>query len=158
MAQNSDRRFGWRLGLAAFLCLAVVACQQQPLPGVHPTPPRINPPPAGSSQSLPPVIVTGESAVPAGTVEQDSSGWIADGVTPDQHQADLQSCHAFANAQVRHDEQINDDRATLFSGNNTPAQAGNLYSYQKAIQPYGSEQRFGRLFSSCMSSRGYYQN
>ncbi|GAB5470941.1 MAG: hypothetical protein Kilf2KO_39710 [Rhodospirillales bacterium] len=144
--------------------LLVMGCTQQPLPGVDPTPPRTEPPPPiVNDGALPPPVLdgasaipSGESAVPASTVRKDSSGWSG-GSNPDQHQADLQSCYAFANAQVRHDEQINDDRSTLYGGNN-PAQAGNLYSYEKAIRPYGNEQRFGELFRGCMSSRGYQRN
>lgn len=145
------------LGLAVLLGLTVMACQQQPLPGVDPTPPRTSPPPAGSSQSTPPISVTGETSVPIGTIEEDSEGWTAKGVSPDQHQADLQSCYAFANAQVRNDEQINDDRGIIFGANNA-ARGGNLYAYNKALRPYASEQRFGELFSNCMISRGYQEN
>ncbi|MEQ8654371.1 MAG: hypothetical protein RIC87_18030 [Kiloniellales bacterium] len=158
MAERLDgRRLVRDVGLAALVVLAVVACQQQPLPGVDPTPPRASPPPAGSSQSAPPLTVTGESAIPDKVVQEDASGWVSQGTSPDQHQADLQSCYSFANAQVRHDEQIDDDRGSLFGSNNA-ARAGNLYSYQRAIRPYGSEQRFEELFRNCMASRGYQQN
>ncbi len=153
------------VGLGALLALVVAACQQQPLPGVDPTPPRAAPPPSTSGQPAQPVTsqpapalnVTGQTSVPVTTIEEDSSGWNAPDTDPNQHQADLDSCYAFANAQVRHDEQINDDRAALFGSYNA-ARGNNLYSYERAIRPYGAEQRFGQLFSSCMSSRGYQQN
>ncbi len=144
--------------LAAGVSGLLLACTQQPLPGVDPTPPRTSPPSPSAGQPLPPVDITGESAVPTSTIERDASGWeTEDGASGAQHQADLESCYAFANAQVRHDEQINDDRGTIFRSNN-PAQAGNLYQFEQADRPYASEQRFGQLFRSCMASRGYQQN
>ncbi len=149
------------LGLAVLLSLTVMACQQQPLPGVDPTPPRASPPPEGSSQAVPPLSVTGETAVPVGNIEEESSGWEEKGKekgsSEAQHQADLQACYAFANAQVRHDEKITDDRQTLYGGSNS-SQAGNLFSYNKNMRPFSSEQRFDRLFSDCMRSRGYQQD
>lgn len=158
MAEVLDgRRLARGVGMALLLALAVAACRQQPLPGVNPTPGRLNPPPAGSSQPDPPLTVSGETAVPETAIESDASGWVAPDVDPAQHQADLQSCYSFANAQVRHDEQIDDDRGTIFGSNNA-ATAGNLFSYQRAIRPYGSEQRFEELFRNCMRSRGYAQN
>ncbi len=158
MAEVSDRWwFARAVGIAVCLILTVAACRQQPLPGVNPTPARLSPPPAGSSQPDPPLTVTGETAVPETVIQDDASGWVAPEVDADQHQADLQSCYSFANAQVRHDEQINDDRGSLFGSNNS-ARGGNLYSYQRAIRPYGSEQRFEELFRNCMRSRGYAQN
>ncbi len=145
--------------LAVGVSALLLACTQQPLPGVDPTPPRSAPPPPSPSQeqALPPPDITGESAVPTTTIERDASGWESAGVSSAQHQADLESCYAFANAQVRHDEQINDDRGTIFRSNN-PAQAGNLYQFNQANRPYASEQRFGQLFRNCMTSRGYQRN
>jgi len=155
-----------RLALVVAFGGLLMACTQQPLPGVDPTPPRSSPqlpsgappPPSQTSGEPAPLQpVGGESAVSQTQIEEDATGWVEPATSEEQHQADLASCYAFANAQVRHDEQINDDRSSLF-GSNNPAVAGNLYSYQKAIRPYGRNQRFERLFSRCMESRGYRQD
>lgn len=161
---------GWarRAVLSAAFGGLLAACTQQPLPGVDPTPPRSAPQPPTGSQVQPqvqpqsggqaqPPLIEGESAVPLDDVQTESSDWESPNTTQEQHQADLESCYAFANAQVRHDERIEDDRSTLFGSNNS-AQAGNLYSYRKAIRPFDSEQRFNELFKRCMESRGYQQD
>ncbi len=152
------------LGLPVLLGLTVtvMACQQQPLPGVDPTPPRTSPPPDSTPQTTVPQTVPAPAridgtAIPGTVVQENTSDWISEGASPDQHQADLESCYAFANAQVRYDERINSDRGAIFNQSNS-ALAGNLYSYNKAMRPFASEQRFGELFSNCMSSRGYQQD
>jgi len=157
-ARVVSRNLGLAAGLGAFL----TACTQQPLPAVDPTPPR---PPPHSSQPqpaagtvLPPAVSEYEgTAVPERTLEIDAGGWAVPEVSSERHRADLQSCHAFATAQVRNDERINDDRSTVLNTRNA-ALAGNLFAYGEAIGPYANKQRFDRLFEGCMISRGYRQN
>ena len=98
-----------------------------------------------------------ETAVPERTPEIDAGGWAVPETGAERHQAALQSCHAFATAQVRNDARINDDRSTVLNTRNA-ALAGNLFAYGKAIGPYANKQRFDRLFRRCMVSRGYRRN
>ncbi|MBC6404437.1 MAG: hypothetical protein GDA41_01660 [Rhodospirillales bacterium] len=157
-ARAVSRNLGLVAGLGAFL----TACTQQPLPAADPAPARA-PPHSGQPQPVvgrvPPPAVSAykQTAVPQRILEIDAGGWAVPEAASERHRADLQSCYAFATAQVRNDARINDDRSTVLNTRNA-ALAGNLFAYGKAIGPYANKQRFDRLFRGCLVSRGYRRN
>jgi hypothetical protein len=151
--------------MLAFLgLLALGACENQPLPGVNPTPaaaPAVAPPPpaVGTSTSTDVTTTTtittttdaaGEPVVEVET-EVDENAQPASAKTPEQREADIEDCYNYAWSQVQHDVQVQDDSSTVVDSTVNPG----FTAFTEELDDYGNEKRRGELFDNCMRSKGY---
>jgi len=152
------------LVLAAAALLALAGCENQPLPGVDPTPAAAPaaapPPPALGTPTTTDLITTttvttttdaaGEPVVEVET-ETDAGAQPASAKTPEQREADIEDCYNYAWSQVQHDVQVQDDRSGVVDSTVNPG----FTEFTQQLDDYGNEKRRGALFDNCMRSKGY---
>lgn len=84
----------------------------------------------------------------------EGSGWTNPGVPLTQQQADIEACFSYADAQIKREAQIDDDR--FYSGNDRDFQNQyGLNTFRQRVDYYSERRRRGALFDSCMESKGY---
>lgn len=115
---------------------------------------------AGGESGEPGTVVETISPEPSAAEEPtaiaipEGSGWTNPGTPLTQQQADVESCFSFADAQIRSEAQIDDDR--FLSGNDRDFQNQyGLNTFRQRVDYYSERRRRGALFDSCMESRGY---
>jgi hypothetical protein len=150
--------------IALLVLLALGGCENQPLPGVNPTPaaaPAAAPPPPGVGTSTTTDVTTvttvttttdaaGEPVVEVET-EVDESAQPAAAKTPEQREADIEDCYNYAWSQVQHDVQVQDDRSGVVDSTVNPG----FTEFTQKLDNYGNEKRRGELFDNCMRTKGY---
>jgi hypothetical protein len=82
----------------------------------------------------------------------DGSVWIKPGATTERYRADVDSCYAYAQAQIAHDARIESDSGAAFpdanDGFGLSALRGRMSNFERA-------NRRPVLFSKCMEAKGY---
>jgi hypothetical protein len=150
--------------IALLALLALAGCQNQPLPGVNPTPAAAPagapPPPAVGTATTTDVTtvttVTSATDATGGPVvevetEVDETVQPASAKTPEQREADIEDCYNYAWSQTQHDVQVQDDRAGVIDSTVNPG----FTDFTQRLDNYGNEKRRGELFDNCMLAKGY---
>ena len=73
-------------------------------------------------------------------------------VSDAQRQADLDACYSYAQAQIRHDQRVQQD---IDAARSAPDRGLGMEEFTARLRSYGERNRFKTLFDSCMSSKGY---
>ena len=147
------------LALACCALLTLAACENQPLPGVNPTPasaPQALPPPSATVDTTTTVTTTtattssGEEVI---TVEETEVvvEETEPAVSSEQREADIADCYAFSRSQVQHDIDVQEDSATVVDSTVNPG----FTAFTQELDDYGNEKRRGQLFDNCMVAKGY---
>lgn len=99
-------------------------------------------PQQANAQSSEEIVVMG----PDGTV------WIRSGAADARYQSDVDSCYAYAQAQIDHDVRIESDVSAAFQ-----SEAGGLglASLRGRMNNFERSRRKPSLFNSCMVAKGY---
>lgn len=129
----------------ALVCLALTACAQRPGPRAGgqtavPAPPASAP--LGATLGTP-----GEAALPPG-----SEPWRDLGVSRTEYRADVESCYAYSQAQIAHDERIEADSGAAFDA--FPSGLG-MAALSSRMNQFERKNRRGSLYSECMRAKGY---
>lgn len=145
------------LALACCAFLALVGCENQPLPGVNPTPasaPLAPPPPETVDVTTTTVTTTttgtGEEVIEVDETEVQVEE-TAPAVSSAQREADIADCYAFSRSQVQRDIDVQDDSATIVDSTVNPG----FTVFTQELTDFGNEKRRGELFDSCMVAKGY---
>ncbi len=133
------------LKLLAILTLAglvLTACAQPYRSGAT-KPTYVAPPPPGAAAGVP------SSAAP---VPESVRGG---GAASTQYRADLEACHAFAQARIAHDRRIESDSSAAFDPNLDGIEVAQLSG---RMSEFANRNRRSTLSSDCMRAKGYTQN
>ena len=147
------------LALACCALLALVACENQPMPGVNPTPasaPQAPPPPETVDVTTTTVTTTssttstGEEVIEVEETETQVEETVP-AVSSEQREADIADCYAFSRSQVQRDIDVQDDSSTVVDSTVNPG----FTAFTQELTDYGNEKRRGELFDNCMVAKGY---
>jgi hypothetical protein len=95
-----------------------------------------------------------EAQEPSAIAIPEGSGWTNPGVPLTQQQLDIESCFNYADAQIKSEAQIDDDRFLSGNDRDFENQYG-LNTFRQRVDYYSERRRRGALFDSCMESKGY---
>lgn len=166
-----------RLSLAAAVLAALAGCSGGYAPrGAAPAPEaKAAPPPASTSGdsgygaantggtypygAVPPAGAEAPATTESPGAEEgivvhapDGSVWVKPGATTERYRADVDSCYAYAQAQVAHDARIESDAgAALPDGND----GFGLSALRGRMSNFERTNRRPALFSNCMEAKGY---
>ena len=164
--------------IAVASVLALAACSSAPSTTQKVSPPPATAPgpdqPAAGGTSVSGNVNTG-GTYPYGTVQKlgtgasqetgtgvtegvvvmgpDGTVWIRSDASDDEHyRTDVDSCYAYARAQVAHDVRIESDRHAAFE-----SEAGGLglAALRSQMDNFERSRRIPSLFNNCMASKGY---
>jgi glucose/arabinose dehydrogenase len=126
--------------LLSAVLIATAACAQRPAP-------RTSAPAPAPSASAP-------AAAPAPAAEpvQGSQQWTKPGTSNAEYRSDLESCYAYAQAQVDHDQRIEADTGAAFDS--APSGMG-VSDLQGRMSAFEQKNRRVSLYHECMRSKGY---
>jgi len=94
------------------------------------------------------------AAEPTAITIPEGSGWTNPGVPLTQQQADVEACFSYADAQIKRETQIDDDRYSFDDDVDFQNQYG-LNTFKQRVDYYSERRRRGALFDTCMESKGY---
>lgn len=69
-----------------------------------------------------------------------------------QRQADVEACHDVAQAQIKHDQRVQQD---INAARDIPDRGLGVQEFESRMRSYGERSRFETLFGSCMRGKGY---
>ncbi len=99
------------------------------------------PPPAGVDTGS----ASGAAPAPARAPDTDSA----------QYRADLESCFSFARARIARDERMESDSSAAFDAYPQGLGMGEI---RGRMNTFANRNRRSKLYSDCMSAKGYSQN
>ena len=134
------------IALAGF---ALAACAQQPAPRAH-DPASLAAPPAGAPTADAPLAAPSGAALPPG-----EEPWREVGVTRAQYREDVESCYAYAQGQIAHDERIEVESGAAFEA--YPSGLG-VTELRGRMDRFERGNRRASLYSECMLAKGYRAN
>jgi hypothetical protein len=113
--------------------------------------------PEEASQDGGAAVAAPSAAAEAPAGEADSlpgaeTGWVKEGVTQEQHRADIESCYAYAWSQVQRDLNIDSDiDSARFDGDDGLG----VNQLTAEMDAYSAGNRRISLMNSCMEAKGY---